>query len=112
MLSENPYTNFEVRKDWPLKEAINLHFCHLQQESYQGDPRFCQIDILCVQAGLVNRKLGFTPWEWEEENIILSMDYFQLPFTILIREMNIGNLLVIFLSSNIIALSNRTLTSF
>ena len=51
-------------------------------------PDFCQIDILDVQAGLVNRKLGYTPWKWEEEIIVLSMDYFQLPFTILVREMN------------------------
>ena len=54
-------------------------------------PEFCQIDILDLQAGLVMRKMGFTTWEWEEEIIVLSMDYFQLPFTILIREMNIGN---------------------
>ena len=49
-------------------------------------PEFCQIDILDLQAGLVMRKMGFTTWEWEEEIIVLSMDYFQLPFTILIRE--------------------------
>ena len=40
VLSENPYTGFEVRKDWPLKEAINMHFVRLQQESYQGNARF------------------------------------------------------------------------
>ena len=40
VLSENPYTGFLVRKDWPLKEAINMHFVRLQQESHQGDPRF------------------------------------------------------------------------
>ena len=39
VLSENPYTGFMVRKDWPLKEAINMHFVRLQQESRQGDPR-------------------------------------------------------------------------
>ena len=39
VLSENPYTGFLVRKDWPLKEAINMHFVRLQQESHQGDPR-------------------------------------------------------------------------
>ena len=39
ILSENPYTGFQVRKDWPLKEAINMHFVRLQQESYQDDPR-------------------------------------------------------------------------
>ena len=40
VLSENPYTGFFVRKDWPLKEAMNMHFARLQQESHQGDPRF------------------------------------------------------------------------
>ena len=39
ILSEIPYTNFLVKKDWPLKEAINMHFVRLQQESYQGDSR-------------------------------------------------------------------------
>ena len=39
ILSENPYTGFIVRKDWPLKEAINMHFVRLQQESHQGDYR-------------------------------------------------------------------------
>ena len=39
VLSENPYTNYEVRKDWPLKEAIRMHIVRLQQESLQGDPR-------------------------------------------------------------------------
>ena len=39
VLSENPYTGFQVRKDWPLKEAMNMHFVRLQQESRQGDPR-------------------------------------------------------------------------
>ena len=32
ILSENPYTGFSARKDWPLKEAINMHFARLQQE--------------------------------------------------------------------------------
>ena len=41
ILSENPYTGFMVRKDWPLKEALNMHFARLQQESYQRDPRNC-----------------------------------------------------------------------
>ena len=54
-------------------------------------PEFCQIDILDLQAGLVMRKMGFTTWEWEEEIIVLSLDYFQLPFTILFRKMNIEN---------------------
>ena len=54
-------------------------------------PDLCQIDILDVQAGLVNRKLGYTPWKWEEELTVLTMDHFQLPFTILVREMNIRN---------------------
>ena len=40
ILSENPYSGYKVRKDWPLKEAINMHFVRLQQESYQGDPSF------------------------------------------------------------------------
>ena len=35
VLSENPYTGFQVRKDSPLKEAINMHFVRLQQESRQ-----------------------------------------------------------------------------
>ena len=39
ILSENPYTGWQVRKDWPLKEAMNMHFVRLQQESHQGDPR-------------------------------------------------------------------------
>ena len=39
ILSENPYTGFMVSKDWPLKEAINMHFVRLQQESHQGDPK-------------------------------------------------------------------------
>ena len=65
-------------------------------------PDFCQIDILDVQAGLVNRKLGYTPWKWEEETIVLSMDYFQLPFTILIRKILIlRNILIIYLKSSI-----------
>ena len=34
VLSENPYTSFVVRKDWPLKEAMNMHFARLQQGSY------------------------------------------------------------------------------
>ena len=55
-------------------------------------PDFSEIDILNVQAGLVNRKLGYTLWKWEEELIVLSMDHLQLPFTILVRIMNIGNL--------------------
>ena len=32
ILSENPYTGFSARKDWPLKEAMNMHFARLQQE--------------------------------------------------------------------------------
>ena len=43
VLSENPYTGFQARKAWPLKEAINMHFVRLQQESYQGDPRFLSV---------------------------------------------------------------------
>ena len=39
VLSENPYTGSRSRKDWPLKEAMNMHFVRLQQESHQGDPR-------------------------------------------------------------------------
>ena len=39
ILSEIPYTNFLVKKDWPLKEAMNMHFVRLQQESRRGDPR-------------------------------------------------------------------------
>ena len=39
ILSENPYTGWQVRKDWPLKEAMNMHFVRLQQESHQGDPK-------------------------------------------------------------------------
>ena len=35
ILSENPYTGFAVKKDWPLKEAINMHFVRLQQENFQ-----------------------------------------------------------------------------
>ena len=38
VLSENPYTGFDMRKDWPLKEEMNMHFVRLQQVSYQGDP--------------------------------------------------------------------------
>ena len=38
VLSENPYTGFQTRKDWPLKEAINMHFARLQQENGNGDP--------------------------------------------------------------------------
>ena len=64
-------------------------------------PDLCQIDIIDVQAGLVNRKMGYTPWKWEEENIVLSMDYFQLPFTILIRKILIlRNILIIYLKSS------------
>ena len=37
ILSENPYTGFMVRKDWPLKEAINMHFARLQQVYYIPD---------------------------------------------------------------------------
>ena len=37
VLSENPYTGYWARKDWPLKEAMNMHLVRLQQESYQGD---------------------------------------------------------------------------
>ena len=32
ILSENPYTGFQARRDWPLKEEINMHFARLQQE--------------------------------------------------------------------------------
>ena len=39
VLSENPVAGFQMRKDWPLKEAMNMHFVRLQQESYQGYPR-------------------------------------------------------------------------
>ena len=46
-----------------------------------------------VQAGLVNRKIGYTTWKWEEEVIVLTLDYFQLPFTILVREMSSRNFL-------------------
>ena len=83
ILSENPYTGFEARKDWPLKEAMNMHFVRLQQESFYRD---FQSNNCGVQAGLVNRKLGFTTWEWEEETIVLTLNYFALPFTILIRK--------------------------
>ena len=38
ILSENAYLGFQVRKDWPLKEAMNMHLVRLQQESHQGDP--------------------------------------------------------------------------
>ena len=38
VLAENPYTSFDMRKDWPLKEEMNMHFVRLQQVSYQGDP--------------------------------------------------------------------------
>ena len=38
VLSENPYTGYWSRKDWPLKEEITMHCVRLQQESYQGDP--------------------------------------------------------------------------
>ena len=56
---------------------------------------YTEIDIVDVQAGLINRKLGYTPWEWEEELIVLTMDHFQLPFTILIRKTYIRNFLSI-----------------
>ena len=39
ILSEIPYNGFQMRKDWPLKEAMNMHFVRLQQESRRGDPR-------------------------------------------------------------------------
>ena len=42
------------------------------------------------------RKMGFTTWKWEEELTVLSMDHLQLPFTILVREMNIRNSVDIF----------------
>ena len=29
--SENPYSGFMARPDWPLLEAIDLHFTRLQQ---------------------------------------------------------------------------------
>ena len=38
VLSENPYTGYWSRKDWPLKEEITMHCVRLQQENYQGDP--------------------------------------------------------------------------
>ena len=38
VLSENPYTGYWSRKDWPLKEEMNMHCVRLQQENYQGDP--------------------------------------------------------------------------
>ena len=58
--------------------------------------------MLDVQAGLVNRKMPYTPWEWEEELIVLTMDHFQLPFTILIRKTYIRNFFsIIYLQSNI-----------
>ena len=34
LLSENPYTGFMARKDWPLKEAMNMQIVRLQQESH------------------------------------------------------------------------------
>ena len=37
VLSENPYTGFYVSKDWPLKEAINMHLVRLQQEKLITD---------------------------------------------------------------------------
>ena len=61
---------------------------------------------------LVNRKLGYTSWQWEEEIIVLSMDHLQLPLTILIRKMNITNFVDIFLSSNTFTVTHRHLTSF
>ena len=33
VLSEDPYLGFKVRKDWPLKEEMNMHLVRLQQES-------------------------------------------------------------------------------
>ena len=39
VLSENPYTGFQARRDWPLKEAINMHFARLQQEKLIPDFR-------------------------------------------------------------------------
>ena len=74
-------------------------------------PNYYQIDIIDIQAGLVNRKMGYTPWKWEEEVIVLSLDHLQLPFTILVRIMNIGNLFNIF-SLVTPTLSHRHLTSF
>ena len=86
VLGENPYLGFHFKKDWPLKEAINMHLTILQQESCQRDPRFCHIDNLDIQSGLTNRKIGFTPWQWEEEITVLSLDYFSFPFAILVRQ--------------------------
>ena len=63
-----------------------MHLTILQQESCQGDPRFCHINNLDIQTGLTNRKIGFTPWQWEEEIIVLSLDYFSFPFAILVRQ--------------------------
>ena len=38
VLGENPYIGFHFKKDWPLKEAINMHLTILQQESCQEIP--------------------------------------------------------------------------
>ena len=40
ILSEIPYTGSEVRKDWPLKEAMIMHLVRLQQESHQYNLTF------------------------------------------------------------------------
>ena len=38
--SEYPYSGFEFRREWPLKEALTMHFVRLQQESHQSDINF------------------------------------------------------------------------
>ena len=74
ILSENPYNSFIVRKDWPLKEAINMHFVRLQQESHRGDPRFSRkLKLLTFRRvwstgswasppGSGRRRISSSPW--------------------------------------------------
>ena len=50
--------------------------------------RFSDLVFMTFKAGLVNRKLDYQQWEWEEELVVLSLDYFVFPFTILIRKIH------------------------
>ena len=53
-----------------------------------------EIIFLLLQAGLVNRKLGFNTWTWEEEVIVLTLEYFVFPFTILVRKKHTWNFFI------------------
>ena len=65
VMSENPYSNWLTKKNWPLNEELNLHM------------------LLFQQAGLINRNVPYQQWSWSEGEGAwrpLGIEDFQLQF--------------------------------